>query len=88
MSETERRSRGRNRPEAMFPAPAGKEEMPSDYGVMLDALKERIGSERLRVAMTANSALVLLYWDIGQMILERQRRQGWGAKVIDGFLTT
>jgi len=53
MSETERRSRGRNRPEAMFPAPAGQEEMPPGYGAMLDALKERIGSERLRVAMAA-----------------------------------
>ena len=27
--------------------------------------------------------MVLLYWDIGQMILERQQRAGWGARVID-----
>ena len=27
--------------------------------------------------------MVLLYWDIGRMILERQDRAGWGAKVID-----
>jgi predicted nuclease of restriction endonuclease-like (RecB) superfamily len=27
--------------------------------------------------------MVLLYWDIGQMILVRQERAGWGAKVID-----
>jgi predicted nuclease of restriction endonuclease-like (RecB) superfamily len=33
--------------------------------------------------MSANSAMVLLYWDIGRMILERQRTEGWGAKVID-----
>ena len=33
--------------------------------------------------MSANSAMVLLYWDIGRMILQRQRTEGWGAKVID-----
>ncbi|MBI3104095.1 MAG: DUF1016 domain-containing protein [Candidatus Rokubacteria bacterium] len=27
--------------------------------------------------------MVLLYWDIGRMILDRQERAGWGAKVID-----
>jgi predicted nuclease of restriction endonuclease-like (RecB) superfamily len=27
--------------------------------------------------------MVLLYWDIGRMILDRQEREGWGAKVVD-----
>ena len=27
--------------------------------------------------------MVLLYWDIGHMILERQQNSGWGAKIID-----
>jgi hypothetical protein len=27
--------------------------------------------------------LLALYWDIGRLILDRQRREGWGAKVID-----
>ncbi|GHS91407.1 hypothetical protein FACS1894139_15500 [Planctomycetales bacterium] len=30
-----------------------------------------------------NQELVLLYWQIGADILERQNKQGWGAKVID-----
>ncbi|MDP2795196.1 MAG: PDDEXK nuclease domain-containing protein [Sulfurisoma sp.] len=30
-----------------------------------------------------NRELVLLYWQIGRDILERQARQGWGAKVIE-----
>ena len=33
--------------------------------------------------MAANSAMVLLYWDIGRLVLARQEREGWGAKVID-----
>lgn len=27
--------------------------------------------------------MVLLYWDIGRIILDRQKKEGWGAKVID-----
>lgn len=27
--------------------------------------------------------MILLYWDIGRVILERQSAEGWGAKVID-----
>lgn len=83
MNKSERNSRGRSREEALFPVPSGKSMLPDDYGTMLDTLKERIQSERLRVTLAANAAMVLLYWDIGQAILERQRQQGWGAKVID-----
>jgi predicted nuclease of restriction endonuclease-like (RecB) superfamily len=31
--------------------------------------------------------MVLLYWDIGRMILARQESTGWGAKVIDRLST-
>jgi len=37
--------------------------------------------------MAANSAMVMLYWDIGHLILERQEAEGWGAKVIDRLST-
>ena len=32
--------------------------------------------------MAANASMVLLYWDVGQLILNRHK-EGWGAKVID-----
>ena len=38
---------------------------------------------RARTIISVNSALVTLYWEIGQTILERQTREGWGAKVVD-----
>ena len=82
-TESKRKSRGRNREEASFPVPVGKTEMPAEYAAVLSELKKRIQSERLRVTLAANSAMVLLYWDIGKVILDRQDRQGWGAKVID-----
>jgi predicted nuclease of restriction endonuclease-like (RecB) superfamily len=50
---------------------------------MLAEIKRRIQADRLRVVMAANSAMVRLYWDIGRTVLDRQEREGWGAKVID-----
>ena len=78
-----RKSIGRQRKDASFPAPAGKGELPADYTVLLGQIKERICSERLRVVSAANEAMVLLYWDVGKAILGRQEQEGWGAKTID-----
>ncbi|MBM4254352.1 MAG: DUF1016 domain-containing protein [Deltaproteobacteria bacterium] len=74
---------GRQRAEALFPVAPPRVGLPDDYGVVLEEIRRRIQQERLRVVMAANSAMVLLYWDIGQMILQRQGDAGWGAKVID-----
>ncbi len=57
--------------------------IPTDYGATLKALQQRVKQERARVVLSANSALILLYWDIGRTIVDRQSRAGWGAKVID-----
>jgi predicted nuclease of restriction endonuclease-like (RecB) superfamily len=61
--------------------------LPVDYADALGAIKQRIQEERLRVVLSANAAMVLLYWDIGRMIIDRQQRTGWGSKVIDRLST-
>ncbi len=71
----------------MFPATSPRTPLPSDYAAILADLKQRIQQERLRTVMAANAAMVLLYWDIGRTILERQDREGWGARVIDRLST-
>jgi predicted nuclease of restriction endonuclease-like (RecB) superfamily len=53
------------------------------YDDFLRDLKERVRAAQVRAALAVNSELVLLYWHIGRGILERQEREGWGAKVID-----
>jgi len=58
-------------------------EMPESYAKILVQFIHRIRQERLRVAITANTSMTLLYWDLGKIILERQKKEGWGAKVID-----
>jgi len=82
-SRDERRTRGRTREEAAFLAVPPLAELPDDYLLTLAEIKQRIQQERLRVVVSANQGMVLLYWDLGRLILDRQERQGWGAKVID-----
>lgn len=53
------------------------------YQDWLNQLKTQIRSSQQRAILAVNQELVLLYWQIGQDILQRQTEQGWGAKVID-----
>ncbi|MSN25108.1 MAG: DUF1016 family protein [Geobacter sp.] len=53
------------------------------YNHFLNDLKTRIRTSRTRAALSANRELIMLYWQIGRDILERQEREGWGAKVIE-----
>ncbi len=78
-----RLSRGRQRPDAMFPvAPAGAS-MPSSYVATLQEITAYLRGARIRSVFAANSVVIEAYWQIGNLILARQRESGWGAKVID-----
>jgi predicted nuclease of restriction endonuclease-like (RecB) superfamily len=57
--------------------------VPSDYAPLLADIKARVQSARIKAGLAANRELLALYWDIGRLILDRQKREGWGAKVID-----
>jgi predicted nuclease of restriction endonuclease-like (RecB) superfamily len=46
-------------------------------------LKQRIASARLHAARAVNQDLILLYWDIGRGIVERQEKLGWGQSVVE-----
>lgn len=56
---------------------------PDGYNIWLMELKERIHTAQQRATLAVNRELVLLYWQIGRDILDRQAEQGWGAKVIE-----
>jgi predicted nuclease of restriction endonuclease-like (RecB) superfamily len=58
-------------------------EAPENYQSTLDVLVERVRAARVRALRRVNEELVVLYWEIGREILDRQEREGWGAKVID-----
>lgn len=56
---------------------------PEGYEHWLSELKNRIHTAQQQAARAVNRELVLLYWQIGQDILQQQTEQGWGAKVIE-----
>jgi len=78
-----RKSMGLKKPGAIIPAPVALIDMPKGYESFLKNLKERIISERLKTLLSANAAMIMLYWEIGKSILSRQQSEGWGAKIID-----
>ncbi|MFA7561884.1 MAG: PDDEXK nuclease domain-containing protein [Methanoculleus sp.] len=60
----------------------GSSVAPDDFAALLVDVKERILSARTRAVLAVNAELVRLYWEVGRIIHERQRSEGWGAAVI------
>jgi hypothetical protein len=54
-----------------------------DYRKFIEDLKARIFAARVSAARHVNRDLILLYWDIGRGIVEKQQLLGWGESVID-----
>ena len=69
--------------QARFTAPAELSEMDEFYPAFIKNLIEDIHKTRISVVLQANSSMMMLYWKIGNAILEKQKSLGWGAKVID-----
>ncbi len=78
-----RKHMGKNKDDAIFPVAPALSEMSGSYTQFIEDIKSQIQNRRLSVVMNANSSLICLYWTIGKAILEKQREEGWGAKVID-----
>jgi len=55
-------------------------QLPSGYAELLEGLKKRIREARVKANLSVNRELVLLYWEIGKVILQRQSQEGWGNK--------
>lgn len=56
---------------------------PQGYQDWLTTLKTQIHDAQQRATLSVNRELVLLYWQIGRDILDRQAHQGWGTKVVE-----
>jgi len=57
--------------------------LPDDYPHLLADLKAQIRSAQWTAARVVNTQLIELYWGIGKAILDRQKAEGWGTRVID-----
>jgi predicted nuclease of restriction endonuclease-like (RecB) superfamily len=55
----------------------------NDYSQLLVDVKQRIRSAQYAALKAVNQELIALYWDIGQLIVDRQNTAGWGKSVVE-----
>ena len=79
----ERKFMGKKDDEVIFPVQSELNDLPESYVVFFKEVKQKILTERLKTTISANCAMIILYWEIGKTILIRQKNEGWGSKVID-----
>ena len=56
--------------------------LPVGYANLLADLKARVRAAQLRAVVSVNRELILLYWDIGRIIVEAQKTRGYGKQVV------
>lgn len=55
----------------------------ADYRQFVEELKARVVSARISAARAITHEAILLYWDIGLGIVEKQQMHGWGDSVVE-----
>jgi predicted nuclease of restriction endonuclease-like (RecB) superfamily len=63
--------------------PPSLAQRPPGYAEWLTDLKSRIHAAQQRAALAVNGELLLLYWQLGRDILERQAQAQWGGGILD-----
>ena len=54
-----------------------------DYKNWLSGIKSTIRKAQIKASMSANSALIELYWKLGRKIVEKQEHSSWGSSLIE-----
>lgn len=57
------------------------------YGRLLSDIKARIQQAQYQALKSVHRELINLYWDIGKMIVERQRGGSWGKTIVQKLAT-
>ena len=55
------------------------------YKSIVNELKQKIRVSQQKAILSANKELISLYWNIGSTILDMQKKEGWGAKIIESL---
>jgi predicted nuclease of restriction endonuclease-like (RecB) superfamily len=57
----------------------------AEYKSIVNELKQKIRISQQKAILSANKQLISLYWNIGSTILDMQKKEGWGAKIIESL---
>ena len=60
-------------------------ELTKSYVELIQTLKQDIATSRIKAHLLVNKEMISLYWRIGNQILQRQKDEGWGTKVIENI---
>jgi hypothetical protein len=56
---------------------------PQSYARLLEQIKTDIRQTQLRSALSITKELIMLYWRIGKILIEKTREEAWGAKPLE-----
>ena len=56
-----------------------------EYQRFVEDVKKRILKSQYEALKAVNKELINLYWDIGRMIVDRQKKLGWGEAVVENL---
>jgi predicted nuclease of restriction endonuclease-like (RecB) superfamily len=59
----------------------------ADYKTFLQDVKDKIKTARLLAALSVNQELIQFYWELGNMIIQKQKNSQWGDKLIEVLAT-
>ncbi len=54
-----------------------------EYKQFLATIKEKVYQSQYQAMKQVNKALINLYWEIGQSIVEKQQQHNWGKSVAE-----
>ena len=57
----------------------------SAYNTFICEIKERIRSAQYQALRKVNKELITLYRDIGKMIVDQQKKHGWGKSIVENL---
>jgi len=57
--------------------------LPDIYPELLESIKTAIQAERSRAIQQLTRSLIIVYWDIGKLIVQSLETEGWGKGVIE-----
>jgi predicted nuclease of restriction endonuclease-like (RecB) superfamily len=58
-------------------------EIEKHYNELLAEVKAEIFQSKIKAVKAVNNALILKYWNIGEIILSKQQRYGWGNSIVE-----
>ncbi|MEA3498104.1 MAG: PDDEXK nuclease domain-containing protein [Campylobacterota bacterium] len=55
----------------------------NEYKTFITDIKSKINYSQIKIASTVNSALLIFYWELGELISLKQKETKWGSKFIE-----